>query len=210
LSLARRLPLAEGMRVRFRVSVIFVLLVVPQVAGAGGGVIIETKLSRTDYGETLVDHICPPDTPGDGGLMSIGWGFGPWQVVAALMAHDVITVNGGHDDNVIMSGFDVRRDLELLPRLDLSLRAGGFHAGIYGVDDTPLEHYRGGGVRTGAGLRFRTINCGGMDLNLTAEVIRNDLWLTSDGAKDLRDHAVHYLLGIEYTRGRDVGERCVW
>jgi hypothetical protein len=54
LSLARRLPWQGTMRVR--VAVIFVLLVVPQVAAAGR-VILETRPSRLDFGEHLLGRI---------------------------------------------------------------------------------------------------------------------------------------------------------
>lgn len=194
---------------RALVVMLVALLLLPRVAAAGG-LLIETKVSQTQYGDRLARHLGTPESPGDGGLVAIGWWHRNWDVEASGMAHDAYTVNGGRHDSLLSGGLDVRHRGPVTRRLDLTLRGGVFGAGIFGAADTPLEHYRGGGVRAGAGVRLRMVTCGDAAAWLTAELIRNELWLSSDGAKDLRDRTSHVLVGIEYTQVRHIGRRCAW
>jgi hypothetical protein len=188
--------------------VVIALLGMPGLAAAGGPV-AETKLSRTVTGAELGAHVMPVES-GDGGLLAFGWSVGDWQALLAVMGHDVVTVNGGAADDLAMFGVDLRNHQPLTSRLDLSLRGGLFGAALYGARDTPLEDYRGQGLRAGAGVRVRTVTCQGATLNVTAEVVRNQLWLSNDSGKDLRDHATSALIGLEYT-ARDTGARsCAW
>jgi hypothetical protein len=188
---------------------LLLLLLLPQVAIAGG-LLLEIKLSETQYGPRLGRHLREPESFPDGGLMAIGWWHRNWDVEASVMGHDAYTVNGGRKDGVVSGGVDIRHRGAVTRRLDLTLRGGVFGTAIYGSADTPLEHYLGRGVRAGAGLRFRTVTCRDSAVWLSAELVRNEFWLSSDGAKDLRDHTSHFLVGLEWTQVPDIGRRCAW